>query len=439
MSNKITKLVHLLLAGVVAFLPVVTGATAFAAEQYTPVTGTSVSFEKYMVVEEDVTPPNVSLTFSISGVTELPADTDNNKLPVYSGTNAAVTAIDSQSPAVSVGTANFTSASDTYTAAEALDAGVTYSNHQGIVNDTVTLNTNEAYARASVLVDLRNARFNEPGVYRWQITEDENADAAALGVTVDRTPMYLDVYVNNGTTAGTLSLVGYVLHRDAEYQPSSTATPTAPANGKIIGLQNSYATDSLTITNAVTGNQSAIDKYFAYNVTFRNDDAPASGIEIVKVQGNFDGITANSATNTATDPHYKNQDQTASIVIGSNGIGTGTIYLQSGQSMEFVGIPRGTEVTIEENCEEYTPSATADGTFNTNEPEIDTAASNLRTFSVSYESAGDAQINFSNEKTGSIPTGVLMSVLPGAAILALAGGGFVLIARKRKENSDETE
>ena len=113
MSNKITKLVHLLLAGVVAFLPVVTGATAFAAEQYTPVTGTSVSFEKYMVVEEDVTPPNVSLTFSVddSSSLALSADPANNKLPVYAGSNAAVTAINSQNPAVSVGSANFTSAS----------------------------------------------------------------------------------------------------------------------------------------------------------------------------------------------------------------------------------------------------------------------------------------------------------------------------------------
>ena len=49
----------------------------------------------------------------------------------------------------------------------------------------------------------------------------------------------------------------------------------------------------------------------------------------------------------------------------------------------------------------------------------------------------DVTAAFTNTRDGQVPTGVMLSILPGAALIALGGGAWLLIAAgKRKKNGE---
>ena len=170
----------------------------FAATSYTGVSGSSVSIQKYLVMDSNAAVPNVTFNFSIVGESKADSNT-------YSGADASKV---TGSPVI--GKAVFTNESTKFSSVQNLEStGI-----QAVTGkkDPVTLEAGQSYARANVSVDFSGVTFKEPGIYRYKITE--SADNTGTITNDAKTTRYMDVYVeDNGF--GKLSVKGYVLHGTA--------------------------------------------------------------------------------------------------------------------------------------------------------------------------------------------------------------------------------
>lgn len=375
-----------------------------AGTTYTPVTGGTIKVYQYLTLDTDATVPNLSIGATIA------AGAAQNA----SGTNAAVTS--GVTPAnVVITPAAFTPATEAYASAQTIPADTGTRVAEG-ATDPITLDSNK-YARSAMTLNFSGVSFNEPGVYRYIITNDNTAKA---GVTYDAvTTRVLDVYVLDDGT-GALQAPFYVLHKSA----SDAAVPvdgSAPSATKAQGFVNSLTSSDLTISKTVTGNQASRDEYFEFTVNITG----AGNGTVFTVGGDYDTTTVVTGNNPTTHTNP------TTVTANATGAASATFWLQGGQDVVLQGILPGTAYTIGENKttidnEGYTPSATINGT----------AASFVTdTYNVSGSIASaDVAVAFTNAKSGTVPTGVLTSVLPGLLLLGCAAGGIFIIAKRKKEN-----
>ena len=231
---------------------------AFAAN-YTPVAGTSTSFDKYLVIDADATIPEIEFEFTIEAGTAIPASAGKMEVipgPMVAETEAteAVEAVyraatpeeeeadegvdellvsdgtqkDALGQPIASGT-KIVLVSEAAPAQEASEGGPiigTAAFAEGdsasttvASGDAVVLDDGEAYAKKVVTVDFANVTFDEPGIYRYKITEQEIAGRTDIeydtqkGAGATAKVRYLDVYVIDN--AGSLAVSAYVLHEQA--------------------------------------------------------------------------------------------------------------------------------------------------------------------------------------------------------------------------------
>lgn len=197
-----------------AFAAVTLAATAFAVPAFaanTPVSGPSVEFDKYLVLDESANVPNATFTFTVSG-------TDSKN--------------------VKVSKAVFTPQMTTY---DKLQSG-----------DSLTLSEGKKYAAVVVTADFSGVSFSAPGVYRYTIQEDATT---VPGVTADGNTYNIDIEVESDD-GGALSL-GAVVFDSGSAQ-------------KATGFVNTFGSTGLTLKKTVTGNQGDRNKYFTFNVALAN-------------------------------------------------------------------------------------------------------------------------------------------------------------------------
>ena len=443
-----------LAAGSMAVLPV------SAENSYDAIGGGTVEFEKYLVYDATANCPTAEFSFTIADGTAIAPDKTTNKAAVYAGNsdpgvNNVAPVIKNTADNTKGAKAVFNSSKDKFTTVQTLDDQASLGQHTTLVNDPVDLTGGKAYSRDRVTVDLTGTLFSEPGVYRWVITETAMTEAQTnMGFTADSdTTRFLDVYIqdtgfNPSTNKGTLSVVGYVLHNDPNFQPIDQAgagvTPSEPASTdsltKAMGFTNAFTTHSLTIANDVAGNQASHDKYFKYDVTIEN---AGNGNVMNVVLTNADATTG---SNAATLDGYENITQPTSMTTGTTGENAGkataTFYLQHGQNIVIQGIPLNAKYTVVVTGEDYTPSLVASGdTINGKTGDTAVSISNAVTATntagtiVDNNLTADATLTVTNTRVGTIPTGVLTSLIPGIAILALGGAGIVAL-RKKKEDEE---
>ena len=94
-------------------------------------------------------------------------------------------------------------------------------------------------------------------------------------------------------------------------------------------------------------------------------------------------------------------------------------YLQHGQSIKIENLPAGAHYTVTENAENYTSNDPANS-----EDDIADA---------------DATVAFVNTRDGQVPTGVLLTVIPGVLLLGAGIAGIVIMTKKKKSSDDDTE
>ena len=399
-------------------------------DAYTAVSGGKAVFEKYLTMNSQSKVPNATFTFAIDGnVTALDSD-GTSTLHVYAGNDA-----NNVEGTPTISNAVFAPTDTAYDAIQDQPTSVTVRNQDDgktTNKDLLTLDSGKKYARHDVTVDFSGVQYKEPGVYRYLITEQATTNQ---GVTNDAdATRILDVYVEDkgGKDAGTLNVAGYVL-QNAEPDGTVKRDGTGAVE-KSKGYTNDYTTHDLEISKTVAGNQASRDEYF--KMTVKISKAVAGTVYDVDLT-KADATTKTNGVNTEahTNP--------ATLTVGDDGTVTQDFWLQGGQSIKIQGLADKTAYDIKEDAtlmdkEGYDPTAVITGDTKTGAGEANDIAMDASTYTVADDAiTDDAKVAFTNTKNGTIPTGIIMSVAPYAAIVLLGGAGATIVMRKKKEEDAE--
>lgn len=421
--KRFTKIMALLM--VTALIMSIAAISASAATNYIDLTvssstpNSSTTLKKYLVVDENATIPNKTFNFSVAAGSAIEATSNTVAVipgPVVTDAQSAVTA-----PTITQTTA-FAPNDTTFTSVQSGDT-------------SVSLSSGQKYAKQNVVVNLDGVTFDEPGVYRYVLTEETQTSPYS---DTGSNPLYLDVYVVNDTGT-TLKIDGYVLHSDnnAPASNATAGTATTSGNTKADGFENEYDTKNITVSKTVSGNQASKDKYFAFTVNIASATAGdkyvvsyADDSNANTADGNADtSITANP--NAATTVINKNVTQPAELTVGSDGTVSQVFYLQDGQSIVIRGLGKGVTYTVTENEEDYTPSVSVNG--DADATDVDNTSGG--TFGKTGTVDENITAAFTNTKDGVIPTGVLLTIAPFAIGIFLFGAIIIFfIAKRRREN-----
>ena len=379
--------------------------------------GGNTTFTKYLVLDAEANVPNATFSYTIKAGTAIDGTADN--MQVYAGKFAVNGKGEVTAPVVSDVT--FTAGNSTTDGADG----------DGITNDA-----SKKYASQTINADFTGVKFDEPGVYRYIVTEDLNeSQGVAVAGSIAKT---LDVFVEDGGT-GTLSVKSYVLYNtvintapEKNTAVDKNADKTAKDGKKTDGFVNTYDTNDLTLSKTVTGNQGSKDKYFKFEVTIKN--AVAGTVYDVDLTSADGTVIENSATNA----EYVGKANPTSVTVGDDGTVTETFYLQNGQSIKILGLAEGTAYEIEETPEDYVASAVITGDTERTADNSDVALLDNKVFDT--ELTEDTTVAFTNDRQGAIPTGVILSVAAPVAIgVAVLGGIVFLFVRNKKRDTEEEE
>lgn len=243
---------------------------------------------------------------------------------------------------------------------------------------TTTIN-----AQLSAVLDA--SKFTAPGIYRYKITQQK---LVLDGLEVTHGALFLDVYVeNNGT--------GYVVN-------GCTLNAEAGSGKKTDGFVNNYATHKLTIKKIVEGNQGDKNKDFQFTVSLSG--ATGETYKYVKVKK--DG--------TSTPEDVANSGSTVSV------------NLRDGDYIIFYGLSSEDTYAVTEGDykkEGYETSY-----------KIGETGNEIKSNTISAKGIGtsDTTVTFTNTKEATVPTDVIRTVVPYAAIVAFAAVMGVVFFRPRR-------
>ena len=176
------------------------------------------------------------------------------------------------------------------------------------------------------------------------------------------------------------------------------AVHTENANGAKSGsFNNTYSAGSLSVTKNVTGNMGDQQKEFTVKVTFT---APT-------------GDTVREAIT------YVDGTETKTIAAGWTGSKEVDITLKHGETVTFNNIPYGVTYTVVEN--DYTG---ANGGY-------DAAGYNFSDTSKIINSDSDT-VTITNNKGGTVDTGIGLDSLPYIMLLVLAAAGLIVFFSKKR-------
>lgn len=373
MKEKVLRQVFTVFAVIVAAFAMCASVATPAFAANTSVSGSTTTFNKYLVMDADANVPNVTFGFTVTAGTA----------QVASG----------GSPAIYAGvTPNLIAVSDaSFTTSDSTTPG-TPSN---------TEDSTQKYATKSVTVNLQGVTFNKPGIYRYVITETATSQD---GITNDtNTTRTLDVYVTNkDDTSNELEVKDYALHLSDD------------SSKKADGFTNTYATHKLTLEKQVTGNQGDRNKYFKFTVSITN-----------AVEGTVYNV---DLTNADSNPNVNDGTTNSNQLVATDGTVTATYYLKDDQSITIKGLTGGTHYAITEesySSDGYTTANTVDGTAS-----LQGDTTGEKTMDDSFH-----EVVFTNHKEGIVPTGILIEtgpyILMGAVVII---GLVALLATSRRRS-----
>lgn len=242
-----------------------------------------------------------------------------------------------------------------------------------------------------ITVDL--PAYGSVGIYTYKITEKAQGTA---GVTYWGKDIILKVTV---IEQGGKIRVAAVHTEDAKaggiYDTSKGENSTKNDN-----FPNYYSAGSLAVTKNVTGNLGDKDKKFEVTVTFK---APKEKTVKEAIKYSEGGTEKTIAAKDWKDGEVE-----------------ATIHLADSNTVTFTNIPYDVTYTVVEK--DYT---TSDG--------YDTADYNFSDNSKKIDSATDT-VTITNNKGGTVDTGVILDNAPYILMLAVvAGGAMMLVIKKRRE------
>ena len=377
-----------------------------------PVAGGTFDFDKYLVMDINANVPNVSFTFSIAPGKAVSASGTNHVIYKGNDVNRVVGTPVLKVGGVSTGTVTFapTPTENTYTSAQE--------------GDVVTLTGEQKYAVKTLTVDFSGVTFKAPGIYRYVITE-QKANPKPSGISYDTNfERTLDVTVQYKAGSDTeLEVSGYTFYKTNKTDGSDdTGT-------KDTGFTNTYAAKDLTLTKIVSGNQGDRDKFFKFTVTISN-----------AVPGTVYDVTI-PTTGAPTQNDLEQGDSIDDVNLNKLTVGsaqapetTGSVtaiyYLKHNQSIVIKGLTADTQYTITEA--DY--SGDGYSTTNTDNTEDDADGKTTKT-----KEMGTAPhtVTFTNSKSGTVPTGILLETAPYLILGAVVVAGLVVLFATRRRRTRE--
>ena len=260
-------------------------------------------------------------------------------------------------------------------------ASVNYSDKK--LNHENAGGTTTITAQLSAVLDA--SKFTAPGIYRYKITQ---TPPELDGLDVAHEELFLDVYVENGNP-------GLVAN-------GCTLSTAAGSGDKTSGFENKYVTHKLTIEKVVDGNQGDKNKDFDFTVTIKGADGEAYKYATVK-------------GGTTTPNEIKAASGTAI-----------SVRLKNGESVIFYGLSSEDKFTVTEadyRSDGYKTSYKIGG---------DTSSIEGRSIAEEAIGASDTTVIFTNTKDATVPTDVIRTVAPYAAIVAFAAVMGVVFFRPRR-------
>lgn len=238
---------------------------------------------------------------------------------------------------------------------------------------------------AQMSVSLVTSRFAAPGIYRYKITQ---TPPELDGLNVVYKELFLDVYVENGNS-------GLVAK-------GCTLNTAAGSGSKISGFENKYVTHKLTITKVVAGNQGDKNKDFEFTVTIKGADGETYKYGTVK-----NGVTTMNQTTTKSGATF-------------------TETLKHGESVIVYGLSSEDKFAVTE--------ADYHGDGYKTSYKIGDGTNSTEGSSIAEKAIGnsDTTVIFTNTKDVTVPTDVIRTVVPYAAIVAFAAVMGVVFFRPRR-------
>lgn len=231
---------------------------------------------------------------------------------------------------------------------------------------------------------LNALQFTAPGIYRYKITQ---TPTELDGLDVAYEELFLDVYVENGNP-------GLVVN-------GCTLSTAAGSGDKTSGFENKYVTHKLTIEKVVDGNQGDKNKDFEFTVTIKGADGEAYKYATVK-----DGTTSNE-------------------IEAKSGTAI-RVSLKDGESVIFYGLSSEDKFTVTEK--DYG----SDGYKTSYKIGDDTSSTEGSSIAEKAIGTSDTTVTFTNTKDVTVPTDVIRTVAPYAAIVAFAAVMGVVFFRPRR-------
>ena len=400
------KLLYAIIAGI--FL--VSGIKVRAAN-YQKVNGTSTLFKQYLVLDKEARLPDVTFSYEVTAGS--PEAYTQETMAVLAGVDA---------DKITVSDAVFTQSDPIKTTVGS--------------DDNVTITGEQGYDVKPVTIDFSRVSFDEPGIYRYVLTMTSSSQqgirydtqAAAPGVKT----RYIDVYVTD--EQGVLTVSNYVLHENASSislsEEAGSAFSVQDAErlaDKSDGFVNESVTADLKFGNETEGNQGSRDKYFKYTLTL--DNALADTVYYLDLSEAEINGTGNSAT------IYDQLSNPAQITTDAEGKASVDFYLKDGQYVRVKGLTENTVYSLTEANEDYlkregTDRIAVEAAGDQPAKTYDDPVSGTIT-------TQDVFTGFTNVRNGVIPTGIIMSSLPGILMISSAFGGLCLLFGKKKEEERE--
>lgn len=229
-----------------------------------------------------------------------------------------------------------------------------------------------------------DAEDYELGVYKYEVNEVKpTTPTAGVTYSTEKLCLTLTILRDEGNNKHYVA----ALHYNTETGEKSK------------GFTNSYNSGSLVITKSITGMMANMSDTFDFTATFTPEDGTVFKSEI--------------GANSTIKSYTKNDNGTITI----------TFALGDAGAITFNNIPAGTTYVVDEDNavgsisgHTYTKTKTlkdgGNGAIAANETE---------------------QVDFVNDYTGTVDTGILLDSAPYVLLLALAGVGAFAVATKKRE------
>lgn len=328
--------------------------------------------------------------------------------------------------AVAAGTAQ--AASDGNLAVLAGDDGVTSTGLPTIEDIVFTADDTKAADGLSIkktgTVNFSGVTYKEPGVYRYVVTETGDAQGVThedkANKQEDRIKA-LDVYVTDDGT-GKLVVSGYVMH-DNEGAKAAQLDETKRLDDKDTNFEHLLTTSDVTLSKKVTGNQGSRDEYFKFTVNIKGAD---KGTQYIVDLSNADATTTKNGVNKETHVN-------PALLTATDGTLTQDFWIQNGQSIKIQGLGAKTGYTVTEAENAYKTNIAVTGDA-TNEAENDIATVAAKAVADKAVTK-DTTVAYTNDKSGAVPTGIIMPIAGATSIMLIggAGVGYFILKNKKRE------